>query len=251
MALKAPQESLAAIPDHIRGMDCPVRRSGIFSVLTDDQVEELEKGRSLNEYREGQVLFYEGHHAMAAFCILTGYVKIYQSHSGKGHQILRLAGPGDFLGHETLLDRQTYEATAEAMGTCGVCVLPKSVLMPVLRDNSAVLLRLLDKINQGLNDVQHALADLRQLPVAARMAHILLDLKKRFGRQVNGATQIDLPLSRAEIADLIGTTPETAIRVLNRFQTEGMVRLTPGLIVIEQEQALMASALEREGSAEN
>ena len=55
------------------------------------------------------------------------------------------------------------------------------------------------------------------------MASTLLDLARRYGVQTKAGVRIDLTLSREDLAEMIGTTPETAIRQLSEFRTEGIV----------------------------
>lgn len=219
--------------------NCPAHQSGIFSDLKAGQLKELEKGRVLNRYAKGQVLYYEGHHPMAAFCLLSGRIKVYKTLRFGGHRIQRLAGPGDLLGHECLLRKEAYETGAEAMEDSQVCVLPKSVVIPILEKSPSVLLRLLDKVNQDFERRQSAVSSpSMRRSVGARIAALLLDLNQRFGRPVPGGASIALSLSRAEMASMVGTTTETTIRVLSRFQTQRLLTLGNHTIQLKNIPAL-------------
>jgi len=205
---------------------CPAHQSGVFSDLSAAQLREVEKGRVLDQYKKGQILYYEGHHPLTAYCLLSGQVKVYRVLADGRPQILHLAGVGDLLGHESLLRKDAYEATAEAMEDSYVCTLPLYAVLPILEKNPGTLLRLLAKVTDDLKHLQGSGAvDPGRRPVSVRMARLLLDLNERFGRPVHWGSSIELALSRAEIASMLGTTTETTIRILNRFQAQGILSL--------------------------
>jgi len=206
-------------------LDCPVRRHGIFSELPAEQVAELQTARTIDEYNAGHVLFYQGHHPLAVYSILSGHLKIYESDAEGRRHVLRLAGPGEMVGHEALLNQKTYNASAEALDDCQVCILPGARLLSVLQQNPPALVKLVQRLHQELECARTEREYIVRKPVPARLAMLLLDLFKRFGRRAKGRMEIDLRLSRAELADLAGTTPETVMRVLNRFKRAGLIGL--------------------------
>ena len=74
--------------------------------------------------------------------------------------------------------------------------------------------------------------------VERRLAHILLKLADRTGRREPEGTLITIPLSRQDLADMAGTTLETAIRIMSRFNLSGMVKTLKGgyLLLLDEEQ---------------
>jgi CRP-like cAMP-binding protein len=76
--------------------------------------------------------------------------------------------------------------------------------------------------------------------VGGRLAFLLLDLNRRFGRLRKGGSSLELALSRAEMAGMIGTTTETTIRILNDFQSKGILSLGPQRIDFKNLDALQA-----------
>lgn len=225
--------------------DCPVRQDGFFAQLSTDQLAELDRTKTLDDYPQGHILFYQGHHPLAVYCILSGYLKLYQSVPSGQRHIMRIAGPGEMVGQETLLNEKAYEASAEAMGACRVCILPGAQLIDILHKNPSQLLKIIQEIKVAQHQAKQGRDELARKPVRARLARLLLDLKKKFGISVQGQAQINLSLSRAELADLISTTPETIIRFLNLFKKEGWIALPRAqTIVIRNEKALKAAARE-------
>jgi CRP/FNR family transcriptional regulator len=223
--------------------NCPAHHSGVFSDLSGVQLQELEKGRVLDQFKKGQVLFYEGHHPLAAYCLLSGQVKVYKTLSGCKRQVLHLASSGDFLGHESLLRRDAYQVTAEAMVDSHVCTLPRSIILPILEKSPPTLLRLIDRLSDDLAKLENASSSYSlKKSVSARLALLLLDLNQRFGRPNKEGSSLELALSRAEMAGMVGTTTETTIRTLNDFQSKGFLKLGRQRIEIKDSAALQALA---------
>jgi CRP/FNR family transcriptional regulator len=220
---------------------CPAHKSGVLSDLTAAQLRELQKGRVIDKFETGQGLFYEGHHPLAAYRILSGQVKIYQTLPGGARRVLHLAGPGDLLGHELLLKRETYQVSAEAMVDSHVCTLARWMILPILEKSPKTLVKILDRVTEDLEKLVKATSSSAlKKSVGGRLAFLLLDLNRRFGRLRKGGSSLELALSRAEMAGMIGTTTETTIRILNDFQSKGILSLGPQRIDFKNLDALQA-----------
>jgi CRP/FNR family transcriptional regulator len=219
---------------------CPAHKSGVLSDLAAAQLRELQKGRVIDKFEKGQGLFYEGHHPLAAYRVLSGQVKIYQALASGNRRVLHLAGPGDLLGHEALLRRQAYQVSAEAMVDSHVCTLPSGMILPILEKSPRTLVRILSRVTEDLEKLVNASSDAMKRSVSARLALLLLDLNRRFGRARPGGSSLELDLSRAEMAGMVGTTTETTIRVLNDFQSKGILSLGPHRIDLKNLAALQA-----------
>jgi CRP-like cAMP-binding protein len=221
---------------------CPAHESGVLSDLSAAQLRELQKGRVIDLFARGQGLFYEGHHPLAAYRVLSGQVKIYKTLPDGNRRVLHLAGVGDLLGHEAFLRRKAYQVSAEAMVDSHVCTLPRDVLLPILEKSPRTLVRILDRVTEDLEKLETASSYAMKQSVSARLALMLLDLSQRFGRPQKGGAGLELVLSRAEMAGMVGTTTETTIRVLNDFQSRGILSLGPHRIDLKNPAALQALA---------
>ena len=112
----------------------------------------------------------------------------------------------------------------------------------VARKSATVACGLMTALASGCNLLDQRAADLSVTPLPRRMALVVLDLARRFGRPAAEGIVISLALSRQDLADLSGTTIETAIRVVRRFQAAGFVRTARRRLVVTDVPGLEAVA---------
>lgn len=173
-------------------------------------------------FKKGQVIFSEGGHPLGLFCINDGKVKIEHSGVDGKEQIVRMAKGGDVLGYRALLSNERYNASAVALDDTDVCFIPKDPFFNVLKTSPGLSLDIIKMLSSELRKAEETITDLAQKPVRERMAEALLFLKETYGFEEDGQT-INVILSREDIANLVGTATETAIRLLSEFKKDGIV----------------------------
>jgi CRP/FNR family transcriptional regulator len=209
----------------------------------------LDRGKVIHRYRKGQILHYEGNPAAGVDCIRAGRVKVYRSAPRDRQHILRIAEEGDVLGLESILTGDNHASTAEMIDEGTICHLDREAFLAALESNPAALRAVTDMLAEQLLRSEAERAELAGGSVRERMASTLLDLARRYGVQTKAGVRIDLTLSREDLAEMIGTTPETAIRQLSEFRTEGIVATRGRSITIEDPARLGRAAHARTDQA--
>ncbi|MBI4367172.1 MAG: Crp/Fnr family transcriptional regulator, partial [Deltaproteobacteria bacterium] len=205
--------------------------NGFFSALSPESLSQCNQ-HTTNTYKAGQVLFYEGNRAYGVHCLYAGRIKLYKTGHGGRLQIVRLAGPGDLIGYRALFAEEPYAATAEAMEDATVCFVERSVFLQLLTQNPAVSMKMIRKLAQELRHAEDQMTDIAQKPVKERLAELLLLLKETYGKPTKEGLEIGIALSREEMAEMIGTTQETIIRLLSAFRARGFLQVDGRKIVI-------------------
>ncbi len=200
---------------------CPIRQGSVFSSLHGAAVAELDEAKGCYFYRRGEVIFHEGSHPGGVYCIHQGAVKLYRSDSMGNVVIVRLAKQGDLLGYRALLSNERYTATAEALEDTVLCFIPRNVFFELLRGNSDLMVAVTELLARDLRMAEGRLASLAQKAVPQRLAEVLLYLRELFGEDESGAVKISM--TRRELAELVGTAPETVIRLLSEFQRKKLI----------------------------
>ncbi len=182
------------------------------------------------------VIFNQDDPCDQVWLVQSGQVKIvYQDLDGR-EVILEMIAPGEAFGGAVLFF-PTHPATAKAMEDSTLVSFSSEVYAQFLRRYPALtlkLLRMLGARHRSMINMQ-ILAGER---VERRMAHILLKLADRVGRTVPDGTLITISLSRQDLADMAGTTLETAIRTLSRFSQQALIRTERGgyLLILDREK---------------
>jgi len=148
------------------------------------------------------------------------------SHSGDDgrEQIIRLVKAGDIMGYKALLSGERYTATAIALEDVQVCFIPKDLFLAVLQKDAALSFEMMRILSSELRKAELKITHLAQKPVRERLAETLLFIHETYGLESDGQT-LNVRLSREEIANLVGTATESAIRLLSEFRKEGMIEL--------------------------
>lgn len=220
---------------------CGARHKSIFCHLELEELAAFDTTKSCMSYKKGQVIFNEGGHPLGLFCINDGKVKIEHSGQDGKEQIVRMAKGGDVLGYRALLSNERYNASAVALDDTDVCFIPRDSFFGVLKSNPGLSLEIIKMLSTELRKAEQSITDLAQKPVRERMAEALLFLKETYGLDEDNAT-ISIVLSREDIANLVGTATETAIRLLSEFKKDAIVESVGKKIKIINNNKLIKTA---------
>ncbi|MCB9223126.1 MAG: Crp/Fnr family transcriptional regulator [Crocinitomicaceae bacterium] len=215
--------------------------SKIFCALSLAEKAQLSQNKGSNFYKKGQNIFYQGNYSHGLYCIYSGKVKLSKLGEDGKEQVVRFAGSGDILGYRALLSNEPYQATATAMEDCYVCHLAKENCMSLIEKNSDLSLNIIKQLTKDLRNAELHLINLAQKTVRERISESILHIHETFGFEEDGKT-INVSLSRAEIADIAGTTTETAIRTLSQLNQDGIIQLVGKSIVVPDIQKLAKEA---------
>lgn len=172
---------------------------------------------------KGKLVFTEGEMPKGVYYVEKGAVKLYKMGFNKKEQILRFAKEGDLIGYRSLLSEEEYGASAEAMTPVKVTFIPASIFHKLLKNSSKLAYAMLQKISCELGEYSNTIALLAQKTVRERLAEILILLEKKMGKDPEGFIQ--LALTREEIANLIGTATESAIRLISEFKQDNLIEV--------------------------
>ncbi len=227
--------------DHIHCANCSKRTDSIFCCTHGEVLDHLSDSKTCTIYKKGHVLFNEGGHPFGVYCVNRGKIKISIVGDEGKEQIVRLAKDGDVLGYRSMLANERYNATAIALEDSQVCFIPKEVFISSLKTDSNLGFEVMKLLSNQLKDAEIKLTHLAQKPVRERLAETILFLKETYGFEA-GTEMLSVQLSREEIANLVGTATETAIRLLSELNKEGVIELVGKRIKILKLKALVRIA---------
>jgi CRP/FNR family transcriptional regulator len=201
----------------------------------------LARGRSRREYGSGEVVFAQGAPNDGVHCVSGGIIGIRRLDANGNSVLLELAYPGDTIGYRSFLIGGEHKTSAEALGPTVVCHIDRATMEALLAANPSLGLRFLKR---SIGEIEHAHDTmLRQATLSNRhqLVHLLLVLVRRHGhRHANGAQSIDLPVSRRDLASMIGTRHETVSRIISRLETDGVAYFSGRQVTIPSVELLAA-----------
>lgn len=202
---------------------CHSRGKSVFCDLSADHLKEIDGAKTTNHYKPHQVVFYEANQPYGLYCIASGKVKVYKMDPQGHQQIVRLAGPGDLLGYRCLLGGEPYSATAETLEEAEICFVDKRTFFHVLETHPITAFHVLSLLSKDLGRAESQMVNLVHKNIRERLAELLLVFEKRYGEKTKNGIRINLSLTREELAELIGTTQESVIRLITEFKEDGLI----------------------------
>ena len=202
-----------------------VRKVPIFSNLDNEKITKLNSLVKQRKFKNGELIYLEGEVGQNIYIIESGLVKLYRSNEAGNQYILRLLKEGDFFGELVLFKEEELSSSAEAVGDCTICMLPKDALEKLIKSSPELSYKLLSAITSRLNKTENKLQSLALEDAKEKTMRLLLELAKESGIKKRNGILVDLPLSRAGLANLIGTTQETLSRKLSALQQENVISI--------------------------
>ncbi|WP_343925730.1 Crp/Fnr family transcriptional regulator [Rhodoglobus aureus] len=197
----------------------------LFAGLSELALDGIDHRMVSLSYAEGDRLYSAGDPANYLYVVAAGQVKTLQPALNGNDSILDILAPGEFLGGLTVLGRPVYGETAMALVTTCALRIGTDAFREVLLEYPEIALRALDDVTALLQEARSDTSQRATSTVAQRVATTLLQLAGKFGQHGGSGdgTLIQLPLSRADLAAMTGSTPESVSRVMSQLRKDGVV----------------------------
>ncbi|GFD73672.1 MULTISPECIES: Crp/Fnr family transcriptional regulator [Tenacibaculum] len=215
---------------------CIIREFNSLKALTKDELIRITGCKTSKKIKKGEVLFDEGEYINGVFCVKDGVCKVSKMSDNGRDQIIHLIKKGDILGERSLINNEASNLKAIAVNDMEVCFIPKEEIIRDLENNSNFSMDILKKMANSLKKADDIIVDMAQKTVKQRLAATLLLLDSKFDKNENGS--ININLSREDMANIIGTATESAIRLLSEFKKKKLIDLKGKEIFITDLKAL-------------
>lgn len=204
---------------------CTEKDKSVFCDLKDNHLKEIDRAKTANRYKPHQIIFYEGNNPFGVYCIQSGKIKIYKMDAQGKQQIVRLAGPGDIIGYRCLLSGEAYSATAESIEEAVVCFIDKKTFLDTIEGHPQTAMQIMQRLASDLRRAEDQVANLVHKNVRERLAELLLVFRTKYGKKTDKGIELEISLTREEMAELIGTTQESVIRLISEFKDDALIEV--------------------------
>ncbi len=193
--------------ENSRCENCIIRQMNSFKALKKEELKQMSDSKETKVIKKGVAIFREGERLNGVFCVRNGISKLSKMSDNGRDQIVKIATKGEVLGQRSVIASEATNLSATALEDMEVCFIPKT------------------HIEESL-----------QKSVKQRLAEVLLYLDEHFGQDEDGF--LYLQLSRADIADVVGTATELLIRTLTKLKKEEIVHTSGKRIKLIDKKAL-------------
>ena len=220
-----------------------LRRIALFRRLAPDARARVAAVARVRSYERGELIFSEGDAGDVFIAIVSGRVKVFKSTPSGKEIILEIFGAGDPLGAVAVYEGLPFPASALTLEPTQCLRIEQAAFFRLLEQDPTLVRGLLSGLTLRLAELTRRLAELTGARVETRFARLFLKLCDRIGRHERGGVFVAMPLSRQELADMTGTTIETAIRIMSRWQKEDVLHTEKdGFVVLDRTALDEASA---------
>jgi CRP/FNR family transcriptional regulator len=203
-----------------------------FYGVSEEDLSSIKKRLREKPFRKGEVLFFEGNACAGIFFVKSGWIKLYRTSDSGTVQSLEVLGPGEACTCNPGARDWICALTGQALTPCTVWFLPKEDYVKLV-ESSPEVSHLLNRIfAEKLQRAGSSIAELSSEDSRKRLAHLLLELLAKGGRKGSTRGVISVPLTREELAEMIGTSRETVVRQLYELRREKLIDIQSRKIVV-------------------
>lgn len=202
----------------------PLKQIPLFTRLSDRERHKIAGELVETCYKKGEYIFREGDPADTFHILKSGSVKCVKTSPDGKEVTMKVLMPGDlFCCDAAVLDGAVHPGCAQPMGDVSVLAISKKAYFAMLRRNPDAALEVIQFLGKRLHEAQENAKVLALNPADQRLASLLVNLAARAGVRESGGIRLTVRLTRQDMANMVGLTVETAIRVMSRFKQQGLV----------------------------
>ena len=225
---------------------CTCRDQSSWQVLSEDDLERVNRARRTRRYEPGDTVFAQGEDERCVYCVKAGTIAERRLDADGNSVLLDLRYASDLVGYRSFLSGDAHRTSAEAVSQATVCVIDGSVVGEVMDRNPALTRELLRRSNAEVEQAQDTIFRSATLSNRDRLLQLLLTLMRRHGTTAaDGSCRIELPISRRDMASMIGVRHETLSRIIGRLESDGLANFSGRHVTVANPRALVAAAAER------
>ncbi|HBR03669.1 MAG TPA: Crp/Fnr family transcriptional regulator [Ruminiclostridium sp.] len=207
-------------------MNCSCKNKGpfncielvpIFSSLTGEEMLEIAAITSDRTFEKGEMVYMAGEKGKILFVIHKGRVKISRLGANGKEQVIRVLGPGEFMGELSLFSPMPMSDNAEVIEKATMCMIEGGRLKELMGKYPAIAFKVMEELSKRLEIAENLIEDINLYSVEQRVAQALL-------KMADGKGEVLLKMTKGDFASHIGMSQETLSRKLSSFQEQGMIK---------------------------
>lgn len=200
---------------------CIIKQFNALRSLSKEELVRISNCKTSIDIKKGEIIFEEGEIVNGVYCVRDGICKLSKLSSNGKDQIVKIVVKGDLLGQRSMVSDEVSNLQATALTDMEVCFIPKSEVINDLQRNPKFSFDVLKEMAKDLREADDIIVNMAQKSVRQRLAETLIYIHDSFGTNSDGT--LSVLLSREDLANIVGTAIESAIRVISQLKKEKLI----------------------------
>lgn len=203
---------------HAKDQSTCIELVPIFSNLTREEMLEVAAITKSKTFQRNERIYSAGDKGGKLYVLHTGRVKIYRLNANGKEQVIRVVGPGEFMGELSLFSPLALTENAEALEPSTMCIIEGAKLKELMKKYTSIAFKVLEELSQRLEKAENLIETINLNTVEQRLAQALIDMSA-------GKQEVHLHMTKGDFASHLGMSQETLSRKLTAFQEEGLIEV--------------------------
>ncbi len=166
-----------------------------------------------------EILFFEGQEGNSVYFVISGHLKLFRTNDEGKEAIIHFVKKGDIFAEILFHFKNTYPVTAMAIEDSFLLGIDSKKLFKLISNEPQIAMRLIGILAQRIKYFVNMVENLTLSDVKSRLLNYLKKLKK------DNSNVVYLPVSKGDLALLMGTTPETLSRIFKKLSEEKLIEI--------------------------
>ena len=194
-------------------------QSQLFGGLPEDQLEEIKKVSVDKHFDKGEIIFFDGDEGVGFYLVIEGSVNVYKISSEGKEQILHIVKEGETIGAVPVFSGKSFPANARALSKSHLLFFPRETFIRLITNKPSLTMNILALLSMRLREFTVQIENLSLKEIPGRLAAYLLYLSNEQGNK----DIIALNISKVQLANLLGTGPESLSRALGSMKSRKLI----------------------------
>jgi len=196
-----------------------LRKSQLFGGLPEEHLEEIKKISVDKHFNKGEIIFFDGDDGVGFYLVVEGGVNVYKISPEGKEQILHIVNEGETIGAVPVFSGESFPANARAISKSHLLFFPRERLINLITTKPSLAMNLLALLSMRLREFTIQIENLSLKEIPGRLAAYMLYLSQEQGNR----DVIRLNISKLQLANLLGTGPESLSRALGKMKSRKLV----------------------------
>jgi CRP/FNR family transcriptional regulator len=215
-----------------------LHRVPLFSTLADEDLAQVAEVAQPRSFGAGDTVFREGDSSDTCYVIRRGHARAVRENPDGRSIALAQFGPGDIFGELAMLDDERRSATIETLERIEALAIPGPDMRRLLREHPEISVKLISALGRRLRETNERLSRQSFQTVQSRVAKVLLQLVETARAEGAGDGEVQITATQAELAQLAGSSRESASRFLAVLERAGIIDQGRGRLIVKDPAAL-------------